>query len=114
MQSFDCCVSVVATPFDEKLRSKEMAKARTPRTPKPKVEAESVKKVLQMPETAASVSSTGTNGNSKHSSVELESEIRRRAYELYAHRGYTHGQHEQDWLEAERQVLGRNAKKQSA
>jgi len=93
-----------------------MAKARTPRTPKPKVEAEPLKKVLQMPETAASVSSsnTGTNGNSKHSSVEQESEIRRRAYELYAHRGYTHGQHEQDWLEAERQVLGRNAKKQSA
>jgi len=93
-----------------------MAKARTPRAPKPKAEKveQTEKKVLQMPETAASVSSTGTNGHSKHSSIELESEIRRRAYELYAHRGYTHGQHEQDWLEAERQVLGRNAKKQSA
>jgi Protein of unknown function (DUF2934) len=95
-----------------------MAKARTPRTSKPKVEAEkSVKKVLQMPETTASVGSngnTGSNGNSKHSSVELESEIRRRAYELYARRGYTHGHHEQDWLEAERQVLGRNAKKHTA
>ena len=87
-----------------------MAKARTPRTPKPKAE-KAEKKVLQMPDATVSV---GSNGNSGRSSAELESEIRYRAYELYARRGYAHGLHEQDWLEAEREVLSRNAHKHSA
>jgi hypothetical protein len=96
-----------------------MAKARTPRTPKPKAEKveKTEKKVLQMPDAPVSAGSSGnigSNGNSRHSSVETESEIRRRAYELYADRGYTDGLHEQDWLEAERQVLSRNAQKHTA
>jgi hypothetical protein len=96
-----------------------MAKARAPRTPKPKAEKieKAEKKVLQMPDAPQNSSSNGnagSNGNSRHSSVELESEIRRRAYELYADRGYTDGLHEQDWLEAERQVLSRNAQKHTA
>jgi len=96
-----------------------MAKARTPRAPKLKTEKveQTEKKVLQMPDApvnAGSNGGTGTNGNSRHSSVEIESEIRRRAYELYAKRGYTDGLHEQDWLEAERQVLSRNAQKHTA
>ena len=99
-----------------------MAKARTPRAPKPKAEkTEKVekieKKVLQMPDTAASTGSngnTGSNGSSRHSSIEMESEIRRRAYELYVRRGYTDGLHEQDWFEAEREVLSRNSQKHTA
>jgi len=95
-----------------------MAKARTPREPKPKAEkAEKVeKKVLQMPDTAASIGSNGNTGSncSKHSSIEMESEIRRRAYELYVRRGYTDGLHEQDWFEAEREVLSRNSQKHTA
>ena len=91
-----------------------MAKARTPRTPKPKAE-KTEKKVLQMPDTAASTGSNGNSGSSsRHSSIELESEIRRRAYELYADRGYTDGLHEQDWLEAEREVRSRNPQKHTA
>lgn len=31
-------------------------------------------------------------------------QIARRAYEIYANRGYTHGNHEQDWLQAEREL----------
>ncbi len=96
-----------------------MAKAKTPRTPKPKAERveKTEKKVLQMPDApvnAGSNGSAGSNGTNRHSSVELESEIRRRAYELYANRGYSDGLHEEDWLEAERQVLSRNAQKHTA
>jgi len=82
-----------------------MAKAKTPRTPKPKAE----KKVLQMPENA------GGNGSSAHPSpTDLESQIRLRAYELYAERGYTNGLALRDWLDAEREILSRNAQKHSA
>jgi hypothetical protein len=36
---------------------------------------------------------------------ELQSEIRRRAYELYEQRGYVDGNDLDDWLEAESEVL---------
>ncbi|HZP17721.1 MAG TPA: DUF2934 domain-containing protein [Terriglobales bacterium] len=74
-----------------------MARARTPRTTKPKAE----KKILQMRETG------GNNGNSLP--ADLESEIRTRAYLLYEQRGCTDGYAEQDWLTAEREVLARHA-----
>jgi len=84
-----------------------MAKPRSPRIPKVKADKPEIK-VLQMPETTVS------NGNGHHNSLELESEIRRRAYELYEHRGYIDGLAEQDWLNAEREVLARNQQKHSA
>jgi hypothetical protein len=74
-----------------------MAKAKTPRTIKPKAE----KKVLQMPD--------NSNGKNGYSVSDLESEIRLRAYELYERRGCTPGQEEQDWFAAEREVLARRA-----
>ena len=36
----------------------------------------------------------------------IEDAIRLKAYELYVERGYTDGNHENDWLAAERIVLG--------
>jgi hypothetical protein len=72
-----------------------MARAKTPRANKPKSE----NKVLHMPE-------TGGNG------AELELEIRLRAYEIYEQRGYTNGRAEQDWFEAEQEVLARHGKEQ--
>lgn len=74
-----------------------MPKAKSPRTPKPKAE----KNLLQMPE----------NGNSHNGSspLDLESEIRLRAYELYVQRGSIEGFEEQDWLTAEREVSARYA-----
>jgi hypothetical protein len=74
-----------------------MPKAKTPRTMKPKAE----KKVLQMPE-------AGNGNGSSFQTVELESEIRVRAYEIYAQRGYTNGREAEDWFEAEREVLARH------
>ena len=44
----------------------------------------------------------------------IEEEIRLRAYELYEQRGRLPGYENEDWLEAERQVLGRQQTAQSA
>ena len=79
-----------------KLRSTELAKAKTPRNPKPKSE----NRVLQMP-------GNGATGNGF--TADLESEIRLRAYELYEQRGRISGTEEQDWLDAEREVRARHA-----
>ena len=76
-----------------------MPRAKTTRTPKPKAQ----KNVLQMPE-------NGSNGTIN--GAELELEIRLRAYEIYEQRGYTNGRAEQDWFEAEQEVLARYAKEQ--
>jgi hypothetical protein len=82
-----------------------MAKARAPRAVKPKAE----KKVLQMPD-----SGNGYAG-ANHSPTELEHQIRLRAYALFEQRGYVHGYAEQDWFDAEREILARHAEqKQTA
>jgi Protein of unknown function (DUF2934) len=44
--------------------------------------------------------------------INLEDEIRRRAYELFEQRGGTPGTEQEDWVRAEREVLARY--KQSA
>ena len=75
-----------------------MPKAKSPRTTKTKAE----KNVLQMPEAASNGRSTAA--------ADLESEIRDRAYQLYAERGYTNGRAEEDWAQAEREVLSRHGK----
>jgi hypothetical protein len=71
-----------------------MARAKTARAPKPKPE----NNILTMPE-------NGGNGDAER--ADLESEIRLRAYQLYEERGYTNGRADQDWFDAEQQVLAR-------
>lgn len=39
--------------------------------------------------------------------INLEDEIRRRAYEIYEQRGRTPGSEHEDWLQAEREVRAR-------
>ena len=46
--------------------------------------------------------------------INLEDEIRRRAYELYLQRGNASGSEAEDWLTAEREVRQRYQKQQSA
>jgi hypothetical protein len=46
--------------------------------------------------------------------INLEDEIRRRAYELYLQRGTASGSEAEDWLTAEREVRQRYQKQQSA
>lgn len=74
-----------------------MARAKTPRTPKPKQEDN----VLRMPD-------NGGNGEATRSRVDLESEIRLRAYQIYEERGYTNGRADDDWFQAEQQILARH------
>lgn len=78
-----------------------MPKAKSPRTTKAK--AENIeKKVVQMPEPSG-------NGNGNHFATDLESEIRARAYQLYEERGYADGRSEDDWFQAEREIMARHA-----
>src|SRR5436189_6136905 len=86
-------VASVCGPFT--LKEYKMAKAKTPRTAKPKAE----KKILQMPD----------NGKARngYAPAGLEPEIRIRAYETYEQRGCTSGHEAEDWLAAELEGLAR-------
>jgi hypothetical protein len=75
-----------------------MPQAKTPRTPKPKTTRTTVQPV--------------TNGNGNGHALEivdLEVEIRTRAFQLYAERGFTSGDERQDWLIAEQEVKAKHA-----
>jgi HSP20 family protein len=52
--------------------------------------------VITMPEPASTFD---------HTLKEIYNEISRRAYELFGQRGYQHGQHFDDWLRAESEIL---------
>jgi hypothetical protein len=47
---------------------------------------------------------TGRGSNLNILNPKVFEMVQRRAYELYAKRGYTHGGDQNDWFEAERQV----------
>lgn len=86
-----------------------MPRAKTPRTT-----TSSNKQVIPMPE-ASSVTAIRKNGASATPTpIDLEAQIRQRAYELYEERGRTPGQETEDWFRAEREVLARNNHQQSA
>ena len=73
-----------------------MPRAKNPQTPKPK--------------TVRSKAAVSTNGNGHSLPLsDLEMEIRARAYELYAQRGFTPGDEHQDWLQAEQEVKAKHA-----
>jgi hypothetical protein len=46
--------------------------------------------------------------------INIEDEIRRRAYEIYQERGYADGHANEDWIAAEREILARYTQQQSA
>ena len=92
-----------------------MAKPRAPRASKPKTD-KIENKVLQMPEAAAANGNGSSNGHNSYSQGQgdVQSQIRQRAYELYERRGATDGLAEQDWIEAEREVLASQSQKHTA
>jgi hypothetical protein len=51
-----------------------------------------------------------TNANSGDSAVDLEEQIRRRAYELYERRGREAGHEVEDWLQAEAELASERTK----
>jgi hypothetical protein len=44
----------------------------------------------------------------------LREKIERRAYEIYLRRGSTHGSHEDDWAQAEKEIMAELNKKETA
>lgn len=94
-----------------------MAKAKTPRlNGKNKVEAVVESNLTTMPQSslASTAALTEVKKFAAPIPINLEDEIRRRAYELYEQRGCTPGQDHSDWVEAEREVLARYTQQQSA
>jgi DUF2934 family protein len=95
-----------------------MAKAKSPRSTN-----SSSKQVITMPE-AGSASAAKKNGSSisspsnlsgNHSdTTDLNTQIRKRAYELYEERGAIPGYEHEDWLQAEREILARHNQQQTA
>ena len=83
-----------------------MARAKTPRTNGP-----SRKQVATMPEVRLAAE---VKKSSSPIPIDLEGEIRRRAYELYEQRGCTPGRDNEDWLVAEREVMARYNRQQTA
>ena len=73
---------------------------------------------LEVPRPAADSKKARTKktaaGNGNAIPINLEEEIRRRAYELYAERGFSSGHEHEDWLRAEREVKQRYGQARSA
>ena len=73
---------------------------------------------LEVPRPAADSKKARTKktaaGNGNAIPINLEEEIRRRAYELYAERGFSSGHEHEDWLKAEREVKQRYGQARSA
>ena len=51
-----------------------------------------------------------TNANRGESAIDLQEQIRRRAYELYERRGYEPGHESEDWLQAEAELARERTK----
>ena len=65
-------------------------------------------------EKRARTKKTAAAGTGNAIPINLEDEIRRRAYELYAERGFSSGHEHEDWLRAEREVRQRYGQVRSA
>jgi hypothetical protein len=82
----------------------------------PKAKTARSKQVIQMPEPGTALTTPAATEANKTApvSIDLQGEIRRRAYELYEERGSVHGYEQEDWAKAEREILARHNRKQSA
>jgi hypothetical protein len=75
-----------------------------------------------MPEATTSVAApvkkaknpTPSSGSLNPTPIDLEAQIRQRAYELYVERGRLDGFENEDWLRAEQEIRGRLSRAQSA
>lgn len=72
------------------------------------------KQVITMPEAGSITPVRKAASLTNPAPMEIEDQIRRRAYELYEERGRTSGQENEDWLRAEHEILARKTRSQSA
>ena len=87
-----------------------MAKPKSPR-----VNPSTDKQVITMPDAGSNSvkrnSPSVSSAPASFSASDIEEKIRHRAYELYEERGYIVGYDQEDWFQAEREVLGRGEKR---
>ena len=57
---------------------------------------------------------SGRKANSAEAQLDIEEQIRQRAYEIYQQRGGADGNHIEDWLAAERELRETQAEKAAA
>lgn len=86
-----------------------MAKAKTPR-----VHDSTNKQVITMPEVASTSPIRKNASPNSPTPIDLEAQIRQRAYQLYEERGCAPGHETEDWFQAEHEVLVRYQHQQSA
>lgn len=72
------------------------------------------KQVITMPEAGSVPTIRKAVSPSSPTPIDLDEQIRRRAYELYEERGRTPGFENEDWLRAEHEVRAGKAHLQSA
>jgi hypothetical protein len=80
-----------------------MARAKTPRNGNP-----SSKHVISMPEATSAPSVRKNAGSAIPTPIDLEVQIRQRAYEIWEERGRVEGHEHEDWAQAEREVHARH------
>lgn len=86
-----------------------MPRAKSPRT------TSTSKQVIPMPEVSSAAPTIRKNGGSAVTTpIDLDAQIRQRAYEIYEERGCTPGNEQEDWVRAEREVLARYNQQQLA
>jgi hypothetical protein len=85
-----------------------------PRAKTPRVTTPPQKQVLTMPEVTSTPQPRKAASSANAQNVDLETQVRQRAYELYQERGCTPGRENEDWLQAEHEVMARQNHKQSA
>jgi len=78
-----------------------MPRAKTPRTITPPK-----KQVLTMPEATSTAQVRKASSSANSQNLDLDAQIRQRAYELYLQRGRVDGFALDDWLQAEREIVG--------
>ena len=85
-----------------------------PRAKNPKTPNSTNKQVITMPEAGSITPVRKAAPLSNLAPMELEDQIRRRAYELYEERGRTPGFEREDWFRAEYEIRNTKARSQSA
>jgi len=86
-----------------------------PRTKNPRsTNTTTNKQVITMPEAVSTPQVRRGPGASVATPIDLDAQIRERAYALYEERGRIPGQENEDWLRAEREVRARYNPAQTA
>jgi len=80
-----------------------MPRAKTPRNGNP-----SSKQVISMPEANSVPSIRKKLGSTAPTPIDLEDQIRMRAYEIWEEHGRLPGTEEEDWKQAEREIHARH------